>query len=286
MKKRSTYRSSTEGNFLIRTEEFNSNLKLIKDCTFDRGTRISETVYTYDKSGNLTSEIQTNDDGITATYYEFDRENKIIGYRQLFNDEVYEEVRFHYDNKHTTVDTFQDDELVSKLIKTENDDNVSASELYGLDGKLSERYSKRYFESTNTFETEVFNEDNKLSSKIIEKLDEKHRPKEVIYLNEENKLFKLQQFVYSNDKLAEILTKDYYANIKETICRNEYDSYGRLIDQKLYTPAEEIIQKCSFVYNENGDIVEESSLYTGGYTTAAGILNNGQSYHYIFDIEY
>jgi hypothetical protein len=286
MKKRNTYREYADGNFLIRTEEFDSDQKLVKDIGYDRGNIISEIVYTYDNSGNLISEIQTNEDGVTATFYEFYSNNKIANQKQLFDNEVYEEMRYYYTDNSTTIETHQDDEIIAKLVKTEYEDKSSSSELFDLEGKLSEKHLTKFNAASNSFETEVFNEENKLIAKTIEKADEKGRLKETIYLNEEGKLYKLQILNFVDDKITEIHSKDYYATVKETICRNEFDEQGRLIGQKLYNAAEELLQNCRIEYNEKGDIIEESSIFNGGFNTVAGILNNGQTYRYIYEIEY
>lgn len=285
MKKRNTLREFADGNFLIRSEEFDSNKRLIKDISFEKGVKISEAVCEYDTAGNLISETQTNEDGVTTTLFEYTA-NKIVCHRQLFNDELFEEVRYTYNNNSVTVETYQDEELVSKLEKTENEDKSGSRELYGMDGKLLERHVVQFDAANNTYETEVYNEDNHLASKIIEKANENGKPLEVIYLNEDGKLYKRQVCDYAGDKLAEIHSTDFYADIKETTCCNEYDEKGRMISQQLFNAGQELVQNYHIIYNEKDDIIEESSIYNGGYHSVAGILNNGQSYRNIYEIEY
>ncbi len=286
MKKRNTYRINNSNNNLIRTEEFDSNQKLIKDTNFEHGLVVSETAYTYDNSGNMTSETQTNEDGVTASFYEYNNENKIISHKQLFNDELYEEVQYKYDTNSVIMETIQDNEIISKLVRIQNEDKSGTREMFGMDGKLTEKHITRYNAADNSYETEAYNEDDKLMTKIIERGDSEGRPTEVFYLNQEGKLFQHKVYTYSEDKLTEVYTKDFYSDIKETTCINEYNQDGLLSSQKLYNINDEILQNCLTIYNDKGDIIEESSLFSGNYLSVAGILNNGQSFHFLYEIEY
>ena len=285
MKTVKSYIKEGEAKILARVDEYDGQ-NLIKTLHYQNNKVVYTKSFTYDQNSNLIKEEDENENGTASLQYKYDKNNALIRREHFFGTELYESVVYDTVENTTIVDTLRDNQLIERFVTVKEDNGDYNEKFFNGENQLVEWHTKKTL-NDGSIEHLFYNADDVLIQKTVEKYNEDDHLTSSQSFASNGQLIKSDEYEIVNGRINVQLSFDVSESNQKLRTENEYNANGKLIKQTI-TDANngKIVRQYWSKFNQENDLIEEYSNTLGSFDAISGVMQNNQSYHHIYEIEY
>ncbi len=283
MKTIRTYKIVGEEKHIERIAQVSDTGKILNRKIFnDAGTVISEAHFKYNEQDHLIEESEVSSEGgSTSIKYTVDAEGEILGIQNYFGNDLYQEDKFEYQEDKTIKNTFQEGNLIEKLVETTDENGSEQVLVYDGEDNLVKTQLTKDINAT-TSETSLYDANKNLLGIIVEVYNDDDELVEHREYDENKQLQRLDAYEGENGFVLKHTAKTQIdgGGVLELISNYVYDENGNEIRKEVSDPDGNTLQIQEKKYNEKNELISDT------FDNLSGNLAYGVSYQKVIEIEY
>ena len=249
---------------------------------YENNKVLSTTKRVFDAAQNVLEEV-VEENGLTKTLFEYNEQGKLINEKLFFGDDLYEEVRYIYNDYSKERLVYQEGQMTERMLEEYNEEYVKVS-FFDDEGNLLE-WNETSTLDNNEEEVRRYDEYGNLFQIELETFDDNGRPIKETITNENGQLLMEKLNWFEGELLVKQSEKKYdFEGYYDVVNTFEYDEEKRLVKFEMRDALGNLLQTQHKEYNTDGDLTQLLIQSAPSGDAVSGIFDIPLPSHYQFEI--